>query len=138
SRLVPEMVNELKSLGITDYQVVKSKADTEQLGKVNIVSYERLKRGIDPRFPKLTLAKFLRKKINNVLCDEGGLLANYFSQQTQAVWALGAKRRYILDGTPCPNYPREMLNLGAFVAGQERAYQPFSMNGGFIEPRLFN
>lgn len=138
SRLVPEMVNELKTLGITDYKVVKSKADTEQLGKVNIVSYERLKRAVDPRTPKLTLAKFLRKKIKNVLCDEGGLLANYFSQQSRAVWCLGARRKYILDGTPCPNYPREMQNLAAFVAGQERAYQPYSMNGGFIEKRLFN
>jgi hypothetical protein len=138
SRLVPEMVNELKTLGITDYKVIKSKADTEQLSKVNIVSYERLKRAADPRLPKLTLAKFLRKKIKNVLCDEGGLLANHFSQQTRSVWVLGAKRRYILDGTPCPNYPREMQNLAAFVAGQERAYQPFSMGGGFIEKRLFN
>jgi hypothetical protein len=138
SRLVPEMVNELKTLGITDYKVVKSKTDTEQLDKVNIVSYERLKRAVDPRFPKLTLAKFLRKKIKNVLCDEGGLLANHFSQQTRSVWCLGAKRKYILDGTPCPNYPREMQNLAAFVAGQERAYQPYSMNGGFIEKRLFN
>ncbi len=138
SRLVPEMVNELKALGITDYKVVKSKADTERLGKVNIISYERLKRAADPRFPKLTLAKFLRKKIKNVLCDEGGLLANHFSQQSRAVWCLGTKRRYILDGTPCPNYPREMQNLAAFVAGQERAYQPYSMKGGFIEKRLFN
>lgn len=138
SRLVPEMVNELKTLGITDYKVVNSKADTESLGKVNIVSYERLKRAVDPRAPKLTLAKFLRKKIKNVLCDEGGLLANHFSQQSRAVWCLGAKRKYILDGTPCPNYPREMQNLAAFVAGQERAYQPYSMNGGFIEKRLFN
>jgi hypothetical protein len=31
-----------------------------------------------------------------------------------------------------------MQNLAAFVAGQERAYQPYSMNGGFIEKRLFN
>jgi hypothetical protein len=31
-----------------------------------------------------------------------------------------------------------MQNLAAFVAGQERAYQPFSMGGGFIEKRLFN
>jgi hypothetical protein len=138
SRLVPEMVNELNALGITDFKVVKTKADTEQLGKVNIISYERLKRAIIPRFPKLTLANFLRKKIKNVLCDEGGLLANHFSQQSRAVWCLGAKRRYILDGTPCPNYPREMQNLAAFVAGQERAYQPYSMNGGFIEKRLFN
>jgi hypothetical protein len=138
SRLVPEMVNELKTLGITDYKVVKSKVDADHLGKVNIVSYERLKRAIHPKCPKLTLAKFLRKKIRNVLCDEGGLLANHFSQQTHAVWCLGAKRKYILDGTPCPNYPREMQNLAAFVAGQEKAYQPYSMNGGFIEKRLFN
>lgn len=138
SRLVSEMVNELNLLGITDFKVVKSKADTEHLGKVNIVSYERLKRAIDPRTPKLTLAKFLRKKIKNVLCDEGGLLANHFSQQSRALWCLGAKRKYILDGTPCPNYPREMQNLAAFVAGQERFYQPYSMNGGFIEKRLFN
>ncbi|MCX7099968.1 MAG: SNF2-related protein [Methylobacter sp.] len=138
SRLVPEMANELKSLGVTDYKVIKTLGDTKQLGKINIISYERLRMAIDPRFPKLTLAKFLRKKIKNVLCDEGGLLANYFSQQTRAVWAVGAKRRYILDGTPSPNYPREMQNLAAFVAGQERAYQPFSMAGGFIEQRLFN
>ena len=138
SRLVPEMANELKSLGVTDYKVIKTLSDTKQLRKINIISYERLKMAIDPRHPKLTLAKFLRKKIKNVLCDEGGLLANHFSQQTRAVWAVGAKRRYILDGTPSPNYPREMQNLAAFVAGQERAYQPYSMNGGFIEKRLFN
>jgi hypothetical protein len=138
SRLVPEMANELKSLGVTDYKVIKTLSDTKQLRKINIISYERLKMAIDPRHPKLTLAKFLRKKIKNVLCDEGGLLTNHFSQQTRAVWAVGAKRRYILDGTPSPNYPREMQNLAAFVAGQERAYQPYSMNGGFIEKRLFN
>ncbi len=138
SRLVPEMDNEMKALGITDYKVIRTLRDTQQLSKINIISYERLKMAVDRRFPKLTLAKFLRKKIKNVLCDEGGLLANHFSQQSKAVWALGAKRRYILDGTPSPNYPREMQNLAAFVAGQERAYQPYSMNGGFIEKRLFN
>ena len=138
SRLIAEMVNELKALGITDYQVIKSKADTERLGKINIVSYERLKRPIHPRFPKLTLAKYLRKKVPNVLCDEGGLLSNHHSLQTRAVWQLGAKSKYILDGTPSPNYPREMLNLAAWAVGEERAYQPYSMSKGFIEERLFN
>jgi hypothetical protein len=137
SRLVPEMVNELKTLGISDYKVIKTKTDTDQLGKINIISYERLKRAIHPKCPKLTLAKFLRKKISNVLCDEGGLLANHYSQQTRAVWRLGAQRKYILDGTPCPNYPREMLNLAAWTTGEERQYQPYSMRGGFIESRLF-
>lgn len=138
SRLVPEMVNELKKLGISDYRVIKNEADTRQLGKINIVSYESLKRVVDPHRPKRTLAKGLRNKIANILCDEGGLLANYQTQQTQAVWQVGAKRRYILDGTPSPNYPREMLNLAAFFAGEERAYQPYSMKGGFIHERLFN
>lgn len=138
SRLIAEMVNELKALGITDYQVIKSKADTERLGKINIVSYERLKRPIHPKHPKLTLAKYLRKKVPNVLCDEGGLLSNHHSLQTRAVWQLGAKSKYILDGTPSPNYPREMLNLAAWAVGEERAYQPYSMSKGFIEQLLFN
>lgn len=138
SRLIPEMVNELEALGITDYRVIKNKLETDRLGKINLVSYERLKRPVSPKCPKLTLAKFLRKKVANVLCDEGGLLANHHSQQTQVVWQLGAKRRYILDGTPSPNYPREMLNIAAFVAGEERTYQPYSMQGGFIDSRLFN
>ncbi|MGZ8906662.1 MAG: helicase-related protein, partial [Methylobacter sp.] len=138
SRLVPEMVNELKELGISDYRVIQNKADIEHLGKINIISYERLKRAIHPKYPKLTLAKFLRKKVPNVLCDEGGLLANHHSLQTRAVWQLGAKRKYILDGTPSPNYPREMLNLAAWAFGEERAYQPYSMSKGFIEARLFN
>jgi len=138
SRLIPEMVNELKNLGIVDYRVIKSKADTERLGKINIISYERLKRPLHPKYPKITLAKFIRKKVPNVLCDEGGLLANYHSLQTRSVWRLGAKCKYILDGTPSPNYPREMLNLAAWAVGKERAYQPYSMSRGFIEPRLFN
>ena len=138
SRLIPEMVGELDKLGITDYRVVKGESDTRALRKINLVSYEGLKRMADPQRPKRTLAKLLRKKITNILCDEGGLLANHHTQQTQAVWQVGAKRRYILDGTPSPNYPREMLNLAAFVAGEERAYQPYAMRGGFLEPRLFN
>ena len=30
-----------------------------------------------------------------------------------------------------------MLNLAAWCMGEERAYQPYSMSGGYIEPRLF-
>lgn len=138
SRLVPEMVNELKGLGITDYCIVESRKDAISLRKINIISYERLKRPFYPAVPKFTFANFLRKKVKNVLCDEGGLLANNHSQQTKAIWQLGAKRKYILDGTPCPNYPREMLSLASWAVGQERAYQPYSMQNGFIESRLFN
>jgi len=137
SRLVLEMVDELKKLGITDFQVIKTIDDISRLKKVNIISYERLRRPLHNRFPKLTLAKLLRKKVRNVLCDEGGLLANFQSQQTRSLWQLGAKRNYVLDGTVMPNYPREMLPIVSLTAGQERAYQPFSMFDGFMEKRLF-
>lgn len=137
SRLVAEMENELQTLGFNDYTIIRERSDLSALNKLNVISYERLKRPFDPRYPKLTLAKALRKRIKNVICDEGGLLANQFSQQSQAVWCLGAKRRYIFDGTPFPNYVRESQSLAAFTAGQERAYQPFSLKGGFLERRLF-
>jgi len=137
SRLVMELEAELKTLGLTDYRVIQNLADIENLGKINIISYERLKRPLNPKYPKLTLARFLRKKIKNVLCDEGGLLANQYSQQTRAVWQLGERRSFILDGTPVPNYVRDMLPLASWTFGQERAYQPYSLSGGYIEPRLF-
>lgn len=137
SRLVSEMENELKTLGFSDYAIIRNPADIARLGKLNIVSYERLKSPIHPEYPRRTLAKGLRKKIKNILCDEGGLLANQLSQQSRAVWCVGAKRRYIFDGTPFPNYVRESQQLVAFTAGQERSYQPFSLKGGFLERRLF-
>lgn len=140
SRLIDELQRELKSLGVpaTEYQVIQSASDARDLRKVNIISYERIRRPLDERFPKLTLAKLLRNRVANVIADEGGMLTNTHSQQTRALWLLNARRNYIFDGTPCPNYPREMLPLAAWTVGEERSFQPFSLDGGFIEQRLFN
>lgn len=140
SRLVDELQRELNALGVpaSEYQVIQSASDIEVLRKVNIISYERIRRPLDERFPKLTLAKRLRNRVANVIADEGGMLANTHSQQTRALWLLNARRNYIFDGTPCPNYPREMLPLAAWTVGEERSFQPFSLEGGFIEQRLFN
>lgn len=135
SRLVDEMGRELDALGLdrSQYQLIDGLQDIHELRKVNIISYDRLKRPLDSRYPKLTLAKRLKGRIANVICDEGGVLSNLDSQQTRALWLLGGRRRFAFDGTPMANYPREMLPLACWAVGEERSYQPYSVNGGHIE-----
>ncbi len=137
SRLVDEMGRELDALGLapSQYQLIEGVEDIDQLRKVNIISYDRLKRPLDLRHPKLTLAKRLKGRIANVICDEGGVLSNLDSQQTRALWLLGGRRRFAFDGTPMANYPREMLPLACWSVGEERSYQPYSVSGGHIEAR---
>ncbi|WP_304526906.1 SNF2-related protein [Halomonas sp. I5-271120] len=139
SRLVDELYRELETLGVPEssYQAIEGAGDTHELRKVNIISYDRLKRPLDPRLPKLTLAKRLKGRISNVICDEGGVLSNLHSQQTRALWQLGGRRRYAFDGTPMANYPREMLPLASWAVGEERSYQPYSVSGGHLDAAHF-
>lgn len=139
SRLVDEMSRELEALGLdsSDFQMIEGLEDISSLRKINIISYDRLKRPLDARYPKLTIAKQLKGRIANVICDEGGVLSNLDSQQTRALWLLGGRRRYAFDGTPMANYPREMLPLASWAIGEERSYQPYSVTGGHLEPRHF-
>jgi hypothetical protein len=139
SRLVNEMVIELKRLGLSkdSYQVIDSVGACRDLKKLNIVSYERLRAPVSSKAPTFYLARLLKKRIVNLLADEGGLMANSQSQQTRSVMSLCAKRNYIFDGMPAANYPREMLSLASFACGESRSYQPYALRGGFIEKRLF-
>jgi len=139
SRLVNELEREMRELGIDDtmFQIIRSASDIDQLAKINIISYERLRRPLHRRFPKLTLARRLKNRVANIIADEGGLLANETTAQSQALWQLGGKRHYIFDGTPSPNYPRETLALATWTVGQERSYQPYSTTRGYIDPGLF-
>jgi len=138
SRLIDEMERELKDLGIDPgmFQVISSLADTQELKKINIISYEKLKSPIHAAYPKLTFAKRLKGRVDNIICDEGGLLTNPLSQQSGSVWQLGARRRYIFDGTPT-DYPRDFLPLASWSMGEERSYQPYSLSRGHIEQCLF-
>lgn len=139
SRLIDELVREITTLNIgsSQYQVITS--PTQALRKLNIVSYERLRNPLHSRAPAITLARRLKNRIHNIIADEGGLLANTLSQQTRSVTRLNAKRTYIFDGTPCPNYPREMLPLACHVADQSRSYQPYALGDRpFIAHHLFD
>lgn len=136
SRLIDELERELVELGVSGslYRIIDCAEAADDLRKINIVSYERLRSPIDNR--NESLGSILSGRVTNVIADEGGLLANTNSQQTQAVWAMGTQSNYIFDGTPCPNYPREMMPLASWVAGECRGYQPFAIEGGHVYPDL--
>lgn len=138
SRLIDELERELVGLGVdaSTYKVINDAESAADLRKINIISYERLRAPL--AHARDTLAAHLTGQLSNVIADEGGLLANVDSQQTQAVWALGTSSNYIFDGTPCPNYPREMMPLAAWVAGEGRGYQPYSVIGAHIYPELID
>jgi len=136
SRLIDEMVIELNKIGIQDFNIINTHEDINYK-KINIISYERLKRPVFQSYKKITWAKTLRNKFENVIADEGGLLSNINSQQTKAVWKVGGKKHYIMDGSPGANYPREFLELAAWTVGEERIYQPFSIKNGYLSSELF-
>ncbi len=137
SRLVDELEREIKELGVDPdiFCIIRQIVSPSELRKINVISYERLRSSISNKNDNM--ATRLAGHISTVIADEGGLLANTHSQQTEAVWSLGTQSNYIFDGTPCPNYPREMLPLAAWVAGEGRGYQPFSLNGPHIYSELF-
>tara|TARA_R110002051_G_scaffold250392_2_gene309736 strand:- start:9170 stop:12286 length:3117 start_codon:yes stop_codon:yes gene_type:complete len=139
SRLVDELMRELALLKVPQhlYQAITGVGALSSLCKINIVSYEAIRRPLKAQWPKLTLARRMKGRFANIYADEGGLLSNAHSQQTQAVWSLGGKRHYLFDGTPMANYPRDMLPLACWTMGAERSYQPYSTNDGVMYPALF-
>lgn len=143
SRLIDEMMIELDYVGIERERVnvITDVRSALSLTKLNIVSYETLRRSVDSkRCPDFTYAHLLKNKIDNLFVDEGGCLSNPHTQQSKALYRLNVKNRYILDGTPCPNYPREMLALLHFITNGPKSYMPYSndSNGIHYYASLFN
>lgn len=141
SRLVDELMRELNTLNVPAdrYQRITGTASLHSLRSINIVSYESIRQPLDKRWPKLTLAKRMKGRFANIYCDEGGLLSNHHTQQSQSVRLLGGKRHYAFDGTPMANYPRDLLPLAAWCVGEARSYQPYSASAGgdYLYPSLF-
>lgn len=135
--LVPEMVEELQKLGIADdsWQVITHPRQLEMLRALNIISYHRLRSPIDPRHPRRTYASRLRRRITTLVADEGHLLRNNDTQQSRALWAISAKRRYILTGTPCASYPRDVHALTVFTCGDGTAAQPWGWHRSHLQAR---
>ncbi len=146
SGLLPEMIREIKKIGLDDslWQVAKSGDRLDK--KVNITTYATLRAGtrISYEITKKvrgeektrtvkkiirTNAQKWRRQINTLICDEGGLLANINTQQTQAIKRLAANKLIPLDGTPQRNYPRDLMPLSVMAAGNGMAHQPYGVKG---------
>lgn len=128
SGLIPEMLLEIRdrigTLPETSWQLIETAEHARNLRKVNIISYNRLKAVVDGRGRRI--ADLIAGKANIAICDEGGLLSNSHSQQSEAVGSLKVKRTYVMDGTPIRGYPRDMLPLLQATTGGAMAHQPYS------------
>lgn len=154
SGLLPEMLLEIQKLGLdSSLWKVLSNGDTPT-AKINITTYATLRQGTRITYSKTTRrggeereiptvkvvrtnAQRWRRQANVLICDEGGLLANLNTQQTQAVKSLSARKLIILDGTPQRNYPRDLLPLAVASAGNGVAHQSYGVRGkAQLEQRL--
>jgi hypothetical protein len=154
SGLMPEMLLEIQKLGLSpSLWKVLANGDTPT-AKINLVSYATLRQGTRIAFKRTvkrgteereetkikivrTNAQRWRRQISTLICDEGGLLANLNTQQTQAVKTLSARKLIVLDGTPQRNYPRDLLPLAVASAGNGVAHQPYGVRGKvLVEQRL--
>lgn len=141
SRLIEEMLGEIALLPISpdDVKVIGGAADLSDLKRVNLISYERLRMPVNKAASKrVTYAHRLRRRIGLLVADEGERLANPTSDQSQALWELSARRRYVLTGSPIPNYPRDAFGLIAFTGGDGTAAQPYGYRVGYLEPNWIN
>lgn len=136
SHLVGEMVSILQQAGIdpAHYQVISHPDQCQDLKRINLISYSRLRRPIAPGAGRRTYARLLRRRVHTVVCDEGQLLRNFDSQQTQAVWMLSPKARYAATGTPVVNYSRDLLGLSLFAKGDGTATQPYGRFHPYLKP----
>lgn len=156
--LVPEFVEQLEKLGLPqDYwKVIKCEADLTDLRRINIISNERLRLPLKklndeedegaeeaPEPTKksrrvLTYAHKLRRRVKMVVSDEGEFLANPTSGQSKALWRVSGQKRYLLSGTPIANYPRDILPILTYVAGDGTAAQPWGYRGPYLEANHVN
>lgn len=132
--LVDEMVTELKSAPIaaSDWQVIDSVRSVRSLKKINVITYNRLGRGLGPG-AKRTYGHALRNRISTCVCDEGHHLRSTESDRTRAVWQVNARNRYLMTGTPIANYPRDVYPLIQYLGGDGTAAQPYGLRRSFLE-----
>jgi len=137
--LIDEMLSQFQRMGLPsiDYKVIRNVEDCAQLARINLVSYQTLRRPTE-RGSRRTVAHLLRRRFHTVCADEGSLLSHSETQQTRALYQLSPKRRIALDGTPVPNLPRNLLPLACWASRSATASQPYSISDPYITESLFN
>lgn len=130
--LVDEMVRELDGLPIdkAEWQVISNPSQLQSLRRINVISYERLRmKAVGHK----TYGRMLRRRCGVMCADEGDVLANPASDQSRALVAVSAKRRYLMSGTVNPNYARESLPMLALTCGDGTAAQTWGWHRGKLE-----
>lgn len=130
--LIDEFPDRLRDAGIdpSKWQVIRGLEQTKSLRTINVISYERLR--MVAAGSRKTYAELLRRRVPVVICDEGEVLANPYSEQSRSIARLGAKKLFVLAGTPIPNYPRDLLNVATAAVGDGVPGQPY----GIYQPML--
>lgn len=129
AHLIDEFCEQIREIGLdpSEYQVITTPEQCEpaNLRRINIIAYSRLRMEICPGAGRRTYARLLRRRVSRVLCDEAHLLRNYDSAQSRAVWQLSPRSRIAATGTPIANYPRDLMPLCIWAAGDGTANQPY-------------
>jgi hypothetical protein len=138
AHLVDEMKTELGKVGVPagEWQVIDTAGQCDQLRRINVISYARLRMPVAAGAGRRTYARLLRRRFSVVVADEGHLLRNQDTEQTRALWMLSSRRAVILSGTPLPNYPRNLLAQIAWVYGDGTAAQPIGLRRAYLDPTL--
>jgi hypothetical protein len=135
------MVKQLQriDLDMNHVTVIDSPEKLDDLKTINIISYEKLRSLVNRKLSaRITYAHRLRRRIGMILPDEGEKLANIDSDQSRALMQVSARKKFILTGTPCANYCRDMHGLMVFVGGDGTAIQPYGYRRGFLEKNWIN
>ncbi|TJY57210.1 helicase [Sinimarinibacterium sp. CAU 1509] len=137
--LVPEMLAQFKEFGLPSdqYKVIRKLGDLEDLRRINLISYNTLRKPIG-KGSRVTFAARLRRRFHTVCADEGSVLSHTDTAQTQALHRLSATRRIALDGTPIASYPRNVLPMVCWASREGTASQPYGMRSAYITGELFS
>lgn len=137
ANLVDEFVSEIRLLGLPadEWQVIDSVDATRHLRRINLISYTRLRMPLGGNSPQ-SYAHRLRRRVHTLIADEAHAVGNDDTLQVQALYTVSPKRRYGFTGTPCGNYPRSLLPIVQWVAGDGTAAQVYGRRRPYIEPRL--
>lgn len=139
AHLVAEFLEQVVEIGLSesDYQVITTpeQCDRSRLRRINIITPSRLRQEICPGAGRRTYASLLRRAFSRVLVDEAHFLRSP-SDQSRAVWMLSPRTRYAATATPIASYPRDLLGLAAWCAGDGTANQPFGRHQPMMEQPL--
>lgn len=129
SYLVAEFQDRMRSAGIPSHlwKVIEREADTRVLAKINIISYETLRKKYG-NHPRITFGKRLRNRFGICINDEGERLCNPDSAQSRAVASLNADTVYVFSGTPAASYAKDLLPVSRIAVGDGVLSQPFGLH----------